>query len=46
MIKGIHIKQYRKLKNIDIDFSNAITVISGTNGTCKSSLLYLVSNSF
>lgn len=46
MIKDIHIKQYRKLKNIDIDFSNAITVISGTNGTCKSSLLYLVSNSF
>lgn len=46
MIKGIHIKQYRKLKNIDIDFSNSITVISGTNGTCKSSLLYLVSNSF
>lgn len=46
MIKAIYIKQYRKLKNIDIDFSNAITVISGTNGTCKSSLLYLVSNSF
>lgn len=46
MIKDIHIKQYRKLKNIDIDFSNAITVISGTNGTCKSSLLYLISNSF
>ena len=46
MIKCIHIKQYRKLRNIDIDFSNPITVISGTNGTCKSSLLYLVSNSF
>lgn len=46
MIKDIHIKQYRKLKNIDIDFSNEITVISGTNGTCKSSLLYLISNSF
>lgn len=46
MINNIHIKQYRKLKNINIDFNNAITVISGTNGTCKSSLLYLVSNAF
>lgn len=46
MINSIYIKQYRKLKDITIDLSNDITVISGTNGTCKSSLLYLVSNSF
>lgn len=42
----LHIKQYRKLKNINIEFTNNVNIIAGTNGTCKSSLLYLVSNSF
>ncbi len=46
MIKNIHIKQYRKLKEIDFHFSPNLNAISGTNGTCKTSLLHLVSNSF
>ena len=46
MINKIEIVQYRKLKDIDIKFDNNMNIISGTNGTCKSSLLYLVSNAF
>lgn len=46
MIKRIDFITYKKLKNISLEFSNTINVISGTNGTCKSSLLYLISNSF
>ena len=46
MISKLKIIKYRKLKNILINFSKNINVISGTNGTCKSSLLYLISNSF
>lgn len=38
--------QYRKLKNLTLDFSSKINVIAGGNGTCKSSLLHLISNSF
>ncbi len=46
MIKEINIKQYRKLKNIDFEFLKGINIISGTNGTCKTSLLHIISNSF
>jgi hypothetical protein len=46
MIKKISIKQYRKLKNIEFDFSQYINIISGANGTCKSSLLHIIGNSF
>lgn len=46
MIKKISINQYRKLKNIDFDFTKKINIISGTNGTCKTSLLHIISNSF
>ena len=46
MISKLKIVEYRKLKDILINFSKNINVISGTNGTCKSSLLYLISNSF
>lgn len=46
MIKKIGIRHYRKLKNIEIDFTDRVNIISGTNGTCKSSILYLVSNAF
>ncbi|GAB6391496.1 MAG: AAA family ATPase [Treponematales bacterium] len=45
MIKRIEIKRYRKLKDITFSFSKHINVISGTNGTCKTSLLHLISNS-
>lgn len=46
MIKCISIERYRKLKNINFEFSKNINVLSGTNGTCKTSLLHIVSNSF
>ncbi|MDY5463312.1 AAA family ATPase [Hornefia butyriciproducens] len=46
MIKRLKIKQYRKLKDIEFVFSPNLNVISGTNGTCKTSLLHIASNSF
>ena len=45
MVKRLKIKKYRKLKDIDIAFSEHLNAISGTNGTCKTSLLHLISNS-
>lgn len=46
MIKRIHVVKYRKLENMDLEFSKGINVISGTNGTCKTSLLHIVSNAY
>lgn len=46
MIKKIHVIKYRKLEDVEFEFSAGINVISGTNGTCKTSLLHMVSNSF
>lgn len=46
MIKKIHVIKYRKLENMDLELSKEINVISGTNGTCKTSLLHIVSNAF
>lgn len=46
MIKKIYFRKYRKLIDMDISFNNDINVISGTNGTCKSSILHTISNSF
>ena len=46
MIKSIKFNRYRKLKNIELKFDNGVNVISGTNGTCKTSILHLISNSF
>lgn len=43
MIEKIKIDQYRKLKNIELNFSKGINAISGTNGTCKTSILHLFS---
>lgn len=31
---------------MDLEFSKGINVISGTNGTCKTSLLHIVSNAY
>ena len=46
MLNRLEIECYRKLKNVSIDISSGINIISGTNGTCKSSILYMVSNAF
>ena len=45
MIKNINIIQYRKLKDLTLGFTKNINAISGTNGTCKTSLLHLLGNS-
>lgn len=46
MIKKVSVTQYRKLKNLEFDFTERLNILSGTNGTCKTSLLHIVSNSF
>lgn len=46
MIKRVHVVKYRKLENMDLELSKGINVISGTNGTCKTSLLHIVSNAY
>lgn len=46
MIRKIHVIKYRKLENMDFEFSKKINVLSGTNGTCKTSLLHMISNAF
>lgn len=38
--------RYRKMKDLEFQFTDGINVISGTNGTCKTSLLHIISNSF
>lgn len=46
MIKKIYIHKYRKLDNLELKFNKDINLLSGTNGTCKTSVLHLISNSF
>lgn len=46
MIKKISINAYKKLKDIDFEFSSDLNAISGTNGTCKTSLLHIIGNSY
>lgn len=46
MIEKIIINKYKKLEDIDFSFTPKINVISGTNGTCKTTLLHIVSNAF
>ena len=46
VIKEIHFNRYRKLKDLDIVFSPGVNAISGPNGTCKSSILHIISNSY
>lgn len=46
MISKIDFKSYKKLKNIELEFIKGINIIAGNNGTCKSSILHVVSNSY
>lgn len=46
MIELMKIVKYKKLKDLELHFSPNLNAISGTNGTCKTSLLYMISNSF
>lgn len=51
MIKTITIDKYKKLRKKDdqpliFNFSSRMNIISGTNGTCKTTLLHIISNAF
>ncbi len=46
MVKKLKILEYRKLINISFECDKNMNVISGANGTCKSSILHIISNSF
>lgn len=46
MIETLTLTRYRKLKGIELKFVPGINILSGTNGTCKSSILHIISNSF
>ncbi|HCQ8417690.1 TPA: AAA family ATPase, partial [Klebsiella michiganensis] len=46
MIKEISFKKFKKISNVNFSFENHVNIISGTNGTCKTTLLHLISNGF
>lgn len=45
-IAGIRIENFRTMKNKTMDLGNVITVVSGKNGTMKSTLLGLIAHPF
>ncbi len=44
MVKKLYINKYRKLEKMELSMTPNINIISGTNGTCKTSLLHIISN--
>jgi len=44
MIKKIHVNKYKKMSNLDLEFIKGVNVISGANGTCKTSILHVITN--
>ncbi|MGK3142626.1 ATP-dependent nuclease [Pantoea sp. C2G6] len=46
MIDEIDFVSFKKLKDIKLSFDDNLNVISGTNGSCKTTLLQLISNAF
>lgn len=46
MIESIDFIHYRKIKDIKLQFAKGINAISGENGTCKSSILHIIGNSY
>lgn len=46
MVKKLEIHRYKKLIDFDVNFDSGVNAISGTNGTCKTTLLHIVSNAF
>ena len=46
MIEKIEFLKYKKLESLEIPLGKGVVPIMGTNGTCKSSLLHIISNSY
>lgn len=46
MIEKIEFLKYKRLENIEVTLGKGVISIMGTNGTCKSSLLHIISNSY
>lgn len=46
MIEKIEFFKYKKLEDMEISLGRGVISIMGTNGTCKSSLLHIISNSY
>lgn len=46
VLKKMSVKKFRNMKDIDIEFGQKVTVISGKNGTAKSTILGLVAQIF
>lgn len=46
LVKKIHVKKFRGLKNIDITFGQRMTIICGKNGTSKSTILGILAQIF
>lgn len=46
MIEKIEFFKYKKLENLELSLGSGMISIMGTNGTCKSSLLHIISNSY
>ncbi|MGP9825120.1 AAA family ATPase [Ectopseudomonas khazarica] len=45
-VKKVHIKKFRALNDVELELGNRITVISGKNGTAKSSILGILAQTF
>ena len=45
-VKKVHIEKFRALNDVEIDLGSRITVISGKNGTAKSSILGILAQAF
>ena len=46
MVKKLDIQEFKLIKNTQFEFSQYINAIAGGNGTAKSTLLHLISNSY
>ncbi|MUV06845.1 AAA family ATPase [Planococcaceae bacterium Storch 2/2-2] len=46
MVKVLEIEEFKLIKNTKFEFSQYINAIAGGNGTAKSTLLHLISNSY